>query len=498
MTDTYYAAIDLGSNSFHMIVARQTPAGIAITDRLRAPVRLAAGITNAGGITQDAQDRALQCLERFGQRLRELPSKHVRAVGTNALRQAKKATSFLRDAQDALGHRIEIIPGIEEARLIYLGVSHSIAEDRQRRIVVDIGGGSTECILGANYKPIERHSLYMGCVSYTQRFFKEGKITRANYNRAKIAAEQELQPLVQQFNAIGWKDAIGSSGTMCGIQEILEAEDWSRGCITLDGLEKIRETVLSQKDTSNISLRGLTKDRKPVFVGGLAIVDALMEIFQMTSLKTSKWSLREGLIYEMSAVSASATDIRNDTVEAMQSQYHVDVVHALKVEDTALHIWENVKESWGLDHETCGLLLRWASGLHELGLTIAYAGHHKHAAYLVEHCAMAGFSQNLKHQLAVMIRTHRRKFNLNHFDDLPHELRESTVRLALILRLSVLLHRARDPNMNVLPTVMVSGTTLQLSLSSSFVETHPLTMADLNDERVRLATADFELEFVSL
>ena len=225
----YYAAIDLGSNSFHMIVARRTGVGINVTDRLRSPVRLAAGLTEDGKLSSEAQERALSCLTQFGQRLRDLPATQVRAVGTNALRQAKKAVGFLEKAEKALGHRIEIIPGIEEARLIYLGVSHSIADDHRRRIVVDIGGGSTECILGSDYKPITRHSLYMGCVSYTKRFFPDGLLNRGNYERAKIAAEQEFQPLVQSFSNFGWRDAIGSSGTLCGIQEILEANNWGTG-----------------------------------------------------------------------------------------------------------------------------------------------------------------------------------------------------------------------------------------------------------------------------
>ena len=257
----YYAAIDLGSNSFHMIVARRTGVGINVTDRLRSPVRLAAGLTEDGGLSSEAQERALSCLTQFGQRLRDLPSEQVRAVGTNALRQAKKAGNFLEQAERALGHRIEIIPGVEEARLIYLGVSHSIADDHRRRIVVDIGGGSTECILGSDYKPITRHSLYMGCVSYTKRFFADGLLNRGNYERAKIAAEQEFQPLVQSFSNFGWRDAIGSSGTLCGIQEILEANNWGTGKITLEGLEHLREYILSQNEYQNFYQR--TYQRPP-------------------------------------------------------------------------------------------------------------------------------------------------------------------------------------------------------------------------------------------
>ena len=481
----YYAAIDLGSNSFHMIVARRTGVGINVTDRLRSPVRLAAGLTEDGGLSSEAQERALSCLTQFGQRLRDLPSEQVRAVGTNALRQAKKAGDFLEQAERALGHRIEIIPGVEEARLIYLGVSHSIADDHRRRIVVDIGGGSTECILGSDYKPITRHSLYMGCVSYTKRFFADGLLNRGNYERAKIAAEQEFQPLVQSFSNFGWRDAIGSSGTLCGIQEILEANNWGAGKITLEGLEHLREYILSQNEISKISINGLTKDRRPVIIGGLAIVDAFFEIFGIDSMKTSKWSLREGLVYEMSGASTSTTDIRNDAVAQMQEAHSVDKVHAIRVEDTALHIWKNTKDTWHLDEDENERLLRWASALHEIGLSISYAGHHKHAAYLIEHCAMAGFSQNLKHQLALLVRYHRRKFNRGAFNDLPSELRDRTVKLALILRLAILLHRSRDPHMDVLPDVLVAENTIQLKLDDEFLRHHPLTVADLDDEKAQ-------------
>ena len=495
-TDPYFAAIDLGSNSFHMIVARRTGTGITVTDRLRSPVRLAAGLTASGGLSVPAQDRAIECLTKFGQRLRDLPSSHVRAVGTNALRQAKKATNFLERAESALGHRIEVIPGVEEARLIYLGVSHSIADDHRRRIVIDIGGGSTECILGADYRPITRHSLYMGCVSYTQRFFPDGLISKENYTRAKIAAEQEFQPLVQSFSSIGWREAIGSSGTLCGIQEILEANNWSVGEINSFGIEKLRETLISQNEISKIAIPGLAKDRRPVIVGGLAIVDAFFELFGVDTMKTSKWSLREGLIYEMSGVSPSTSDIRNQTVTEMQSRYGVDRVHALRVEDTALHILKSVKATWKLTKTSSEMLLRWASALHEIGLAIAYAGHHKHASYLIEHCAMAGFSQNLKHQLALLVRNQRRKYNPNTFNDLPQELREETLKLSIILRLAILLHRARDPHMDVLPDVMVAQSTVQLTLDNDFLNTHPLTVADLTDEKSRLKSIGYQLEFV--
>ena len=492
----YYAAIDLGSNSFHMIVARRTGVGINVTDRLRSPVRLAAGLTEDGGLSSEAQERALSCLTQFGQRLRDLPSEQVRAVGTNALRQAKMAGDFLEQAEKALGHRIEIIPGIEEARLIYLGVSHSIADDHRRRIVVDIGGGSTECILGSDFKPITRHSLYMGCVSYTKKFFADGILNRGNYERAKIAAEQEFQPLVQSFSSFGWREAIGSSGTLCGIQEILEANNWGTGKISLEGLEHLREYLLSHKEISEISINGLTKDRRPVIIGGLAIVDAFFEIFGIDSMKTSKWSLREGLVYEMSGASTSTTDIRNETVTQMQEAHGVDKIHAIRVEDTALHIWKNTKDTWHLDEDENERLLRWASALHEIGLSISYAGHHKHAAYLIEHCAMAGFSQNLKHQLALLVRYHRRKFNRGAFNDLPSELRDRTVKLALILRLAILLHRSRDPHMDVLPDVLVAEDTMQLKLDDQFLRHHPLTVADLDDEKARLNALGFQLEFV--
>ena len=495
-TDPYYAAIDLGSNSFHMIVARRTGTGISVTDRLRSPVRLAAGLTPEGKLTVDAQKRALECLTKFGQRLRDIPPRHVRAVGTNALRQAKKSGEFLARAEAALGHRIDIIPGVEEARLIYLGVSHSIADDHQRRIVVDIGGGSTECILGADYKPITRHSLYMGCVSYTQRFFSDGLLSQSNYHRAKIAAEQELQPLVQSFSSIGWRDTIGSSGTLCGIQEILEAQGWSVGKITRPGIDKLRENLLSHNEITDIEIDGLNKDRRPVIVGGLAIVDAFFEIFGVESMKTSKWSLREGLIYEMSGAARSTSDIRNETVNQMQGRFAVDRVHALRVEDTALHIWKNTRDTWALNTDDAEMLLRWGSSLHEIGLAIAYAGHHKHAAYLIEHCAMAGFSQNLKHQLALLVRHHRRKFSLGSFHDLPPELSDTTIKLAVILRLSILLHRARDPHMDVLPDVMVAGNTIQLTLDKDFLSEHPLTVADLSDEQTRLGNIGYQLEFV--
>jgi len=293
------AAVDLGSNSFHMVIARVDHGGIQIVDRLREPVRLAMGLQEDGFLDEASQERAMKCLTLFGQRLRKFGAEQVRAVGTNTLRKARNSRKVLRQAREALGHRIDIIPGREEARLIYLGVSHGIAGAPARRIVVDIGGGSTELIVGDGFEPVSVHSMYMGCVGFTKEYFGDGKISRKRMKHAKLAAGLELQPVEKKLREAGWERAIGASGTIRSVARILKEAGWAHGTITAEGLGKLEQALLTAGRLDQLELRGLDADRRLVFAGGVAILSTLFERLDINEMWVSPTALREGLLYDM-------------------------------------------------------------------------------------------------------------------------------------------------------------------------------------------------------
>ena len=249
---TDVAAVDLGSNSFHMMVARVSPAGdLHVIDRLREPVRLAAGLDSGKHLTDEAAERALACLQRFGQRLRDLPPERVRVVGTNTLRRMKRSGPFIEAAEKALGHHIEIIAGREEARLVYGGVTHGMGRDHPRRLVVDIGGGSTEVIIGRGSKPRLMESVALGCVVHTQRFFGNGTISRARFRKARLAAHIELEFLQRRYRQAGWDMAIGASGTIRGVWRVMMSQGWCEDRLTRAGLDaaEIDREVAAEEDT---------------------------------------------------------------------------------------------------------------------------------------------------------------------------------------------------------------------------------------------------------
>ncbi|MGB5812644.1 MAG: exopolyphosphatase, partial [Polyangiales bacterium] len=314
------AAVDLGSNSFHMVIARFDHGSLQIVDRLREPVHLAAGLQKDGSLDQASQQRAREALARFGQRLRELGAGQVRAVGTNTLRKAKNSHDFLHEASDALGHHIEIIPGREEARLIYLGVSHGVAGAPARRLVVDIGGGSTECIIGDSFEPVAVHSLYMGCVGFTRQFFGEGKVSRKRFNNAKLAASLELQPVTASLRRSGWERAIGASGTIRSVAAILNEAGWAHGTITAEGLEKLGQAMVTAGRLERLELPGLDPDRRSVFPGGVAILSAVFDRLGIDEMWVSPTALREGLIYDMIG-RIQDEDPRDRTIAVLSKRY---------------------------------------------------------------------------------------------------------------------------------------------------------------------------------
>ena len=444
------AALDLGSNSFHLVVARVVGGIPQVVDRLRERVVLAAGLDKHDQLKPAAQDRALACLERFGQRLRTFEPDEVRAVGTNALRKAANAQAFLRRAQTALGHPVEIISGHEEARLIYLGVAHDVADDGGRRLVVDIGGGSTECIVGERFETHQVDSLFMGCVATTLAYFKDGELRKSAFEEARMAARLEIEPIERRYRALAWQQALGASGTILSIEEVLRENGWSRGGITAKGLERLRDALLRFRRVKDVRIKGLKDERAEVLPGGLAILTALFEGFGIQRMEVSQGALREGLLYDMLG-RIRREDVREQTIALFVERYHVDAEHVAAVERTALALLEQVDRAWGLGGEDHRRLLVWAARLHEIGVTLSYTGYHKHGAYLVANSDMRGFSREDQQRLAALIRNHRRRITDEHLDSLSDDVRKATLRLVLLLRLAVRLNRARSARATLLP-----------------------------------------------
>ncbi|MCP5152280.1 MAG: exopolyphosphatase [Ectothiorhodospiraceae bacterium] len=486
------AAVDLGSNSFHLVVARVSGGDVHVIDRLREPVRLGAGLDADKQLTPAAFERGLACLARFGERLRTFPREAVRAVGTNALRVARNGAAFLEEGEGRLGHRIEVIAGREEARLIYLGVAHSLAADRHRRLVVDIGGGSTELIVGEGFEPVHRESLFMGCVSMTERFFPDGKIDKVRMQAAELAARAELEPVETRFRAAGWEGAVGCSGTIRAIAGVAQAAGWCGEVLTRRALARVRKAAIDAGDIRALSLKELKDDRRPVFAGGLAVLTACFGALGIEEMAVSAMALREGVLFDLLG-RIRHEDVRDRTVRALAERHHVDLDQAARVERTAEVLRQQVANAWNLADEESEWLLGWAAKLHEIGLAVSHTHYHKHGAYLIANADMAGFSRREQGLLAALVRAHRRKLPSAVFDGLPSRARTNAQRLCLLLRLAVVLHRSRSPA--PLPrlhlTVSERGATLEFP--ARWLEAHPLTRTDFEQEARFLSGGGFAL-----
>ncbi len=498
----WLAAVDLGSNSFHLTIARIDQGQPRVLDRLRDRVALASGLDRDHRLSEEACGRALETLFRFGQRLREIPPGRLRAVGTYTLRRAKDTAQFLARAEQALGHPIEILSGAEEARLVYLGVAHNLPRHEGGRLVVDIGGGSTECILGQGFEARQTDSLSMGCVSYSRRYFPRGIVTAKAYDKAVLAARLELEPLKSGYRQAGWEQCAGSSGTILaidGILRALHAADAALGPgrsaaypgVTLKGIKRLAKLLLAARSMSALDLPGLAADRRDVLPGGLAILQAVFRALRIASMEVSEGALRDGVLYDLLG-RIQHEDVRERTVESLCTRYHIDRAQAERVESTALKLFDAVAGAWGLG-AVSRLELSWAARLHEIGLAVAYPGFHKHGAYLVTHGVMRGFSREEQDLLAALIRTHRRKISWGLLRSVRGRAPREVRALSVLLRLAARLNRSRADA--PLPTLAVRARTdrLELGLPGEWLAEHPLTRADLEDEAGLLARVDFEL-----
>lgn len=489
----WFAAIDLGSNSFHLLVVRHREGRLQVLDRHREMVRLAAGIDHDGYLSEASQQRALTSLSRFNERIRNIPRHNVRVVGTNALRRARNSADFVGRAEALLGRQIEIISGREEARLIYSGVCYALEDDEERRLVVDIGGGSTELILGSRARPRLTESLYMGCVTMSQAYFGDGRIRESSMRDACMAALRELEPVEAVFGGFGWDSVVGASGTILAVSETLLAQGWSQDGITLAGVDKLIRSMIKTGHTDLLDLEGLSQERRGVFPGGVAILRSVMDSLGLERLQVSEGALREGVVIDLLG-RFEHNDIRNDSIKSLAERFHVDMSHAARVKYTALSLYDQVAQDIGTDGFNYRDLLGWAAEVHEIGLDIAHAQYHKHGGYLLIHMDLPGFSQIEQRRVSLLVRAHRRKFPLDEFSVLEEKELSLFVLLACIMRLAVVLHRGRTEAAVAPVSLSVQDARIELTFLSDWLAHHPLTRLDLEQECEFLAETPFSLE----
>ncbi len=487
------AAVDLGSNSFHMIVGELRHGQLTIIDRLRETVRLSEGLRDRGDLARPAKERALQCLSRFGERLRDMRASSVRAAGTSTLRRARDSKVFLAEAEQALGHPIEVISGIEEARLIYSGVTHSMPPFDGLRLVLDIGGGSTELILGQAAVPRALESLHLGCVAVTERYFEDGRLTKAAFDKARLATRLELRPVKAFFRGSQDVQAIGTSGTIIATELVARELGITEGAgLTRAAVEELVLRVTDFGSIDRIAIPQLSERRAQVWPGGLAILVELLGVLRIERLQVSDGALREGLLYDQLG-RLQHEDARERSVAAMAARYHVDAQQAERVSATAAALLEQCKSEWNLESPLAAQLLNWASRLHEIGLDISHDGFQRHGAYIAENADMPGLPWTEQRCLAFLIATQRRQINLGACRRLPGSWRQKSLRLALLLRLAVLLNRSRSTEALPQFRLAVGKDTMTMQFPESWLEANPLTVADLEREQGYCRQAGYEL-----
>jgi exopolyphosphatase/guanosine-5'-triphosphate,3'-diphosphate pyrophosphatase len=483
------AAADLGSNSFHLAVGRVVDDQIYQLDSMKETVRLGSGLTEDKRLDVQAQERAIAALRRFAERLEGMPRGAVRVVGTNALRVAKNAPDFLRRAEKVLGFPIEVIPGREEARLIYLGVVHSLPLANHNRLVVDIGGGSTEFIIGNRLRPKAMESLYMGCVSYTGRFFGDGRIDRKAMKAAELAARENVETISARFEREGWREAVGSSGTARSIQDVLLRNGQSTHGITALGLAWLRDQLVAAGELRKVSLPGLREDRVPVLAGGVAIMSGIFAELDVREMTVAEGALRQGVLWDLLG-RVHHRDIRDVTVEQFAKRYHVDAVQAQRVCSLAQSLLRDLARE-DRDLEALAPFLEWACRVHEVGISIAQGAYHKHSAYILANADMPGFSRQEQARLSMLVLAQRGGLAKmrGEFEADPH-----MAQLALCLRLAVIFYRARRTLR--LPAVRASrrGRIFRLEIDAAWLAERSLIALALDAERAQWSSVGLALE----
>ncbi len=492
------AAVDLGSNSFRLAIGRVVEEGGTVqvypVDRLKETVRLAAGLKKDNTLDTATTAFAIEVLKRFGERLRSFDPDRVRAVATNTFRVARNVAEFLPTAEAALGFPIEIIAGREEARLIFTGVTHSLPFSPNKRLVVDIGGGSTELIVGRHFEPELMESLYMGCVSYSRSYFADGIIDAHTMKQAEIAARREIESIARRYRKSGWQEAYGSSGTSKALSAILTASGFSEQGITRRGMDKLKDRLIKAGTVERAQLADIKTDRMSVLPGGLAIMSAIFDELKIDVMHTADGALRVGVLYDLLGRDA-AHDKRDDTVMQFMTRYKVDRKQAARVKKTALSLFQAALPAPPpAGQEELSRLLGWTADLHEIGLSIAHSTYHRHTAYVLENADMPGFSKQDQSALALLALSHQGKLS-----KVQALVQHSEQWIAILcLRLAVVLCRRRE-DLAVLPLrVSVKGSSIIVRIDADWANDNPLTDFTLRAEESEWRKVGFTFELLQL
>ncbi len=489
------AAVDLGSNSFHMVVAQDQHGQLKVIDRIREMVRLGAGLSQSGELSRDSQERALECLQRFGQRLREMHADSVRVVGTNTLRLASNSTELIQRAEDALGHPIQVISGVEEARLIYQGAIQSLTGPDGKWLVVDIGGGSTEIIVGEQGKPLLMESVQMGCIGISERFFAGGGgvLEKKKFKKALVETRLQLQPITSAIKELGWEHAVGTAGTIRAVAELMRELGLSDQGITYKGINAVIARLQEAEYIEHAAFDSLAKERYPVFSGGIVILKAIFKELDIKRMVASEGGMREGLLFDL-AGRIHHRDTRDRTVYSLMRRYHIDFNHAARIKSTTLYLIDKLSGVWNVHSDLAYQFLTWAADLHEIGLDISHSRYHQHGAYLLNNADLPGFSWNEQRLLACLVGNHRRKINSTLIAQFPARWQEQVTYMIVILRLAVLIHRDRAPKKIPPVTIRDSQGNLEIQFADKWLEKHPLTVAELEREKAYLKVLNVNVD----
>lgn len=483
-TRSHHAAIDLGSNSFHMVVAQYDGHQLRMIDRLKEMVRLGGGIDRNGRLDPLVRERALACLARFGQRISGIGDLQARAVGTQSLRRLANPAEFLVVAETALGCPIDVIGGSEEARLIYLGVRHGTPTGDGRSLIIDIGGGSTELAVGSGEEPDLTESVSVGCVSVTNTHFRRGKISSERWSRAVEAIEDCLIESVQACRKLGWQRVIGSSGTMRAIAEMAANRAQDSSAFNRADIERLRGECLAAGRIDCIDLPGLSARRKPVIAGGLVIVEAIANALEIDRFETSSFALREGLLYDLIGRLDHA-DPRARSVAGMARRHDCDQSQAARVHDWLQAALEQIGDGWQITDPQRELAL-WAAQIHEVGRSVNHDHHQRHGAYLIAHADMPGFTRPEQQFMAGLVALQRGRIDATVFDWVPQRMSLTLGRLAALMRIAVTLARPRSDQAIPDFSLSVEEAALALGLPRGWLAAHTLSARGLKYQQRQL------------
>ncbi len=492
---TKIAVLDIGSNSFHLVVVRVISGTVQILHKLKQKVRLAEGLSEEGFLSEEAIRRGLDTIKLFEKSISGFDPDSVRIVGTYTLRKAKNSHKFIKAARKVISYPVEIISGQEEARLIYQGVAHTHNLQGQT-LVIDIGGGSTEFAIGANFEPKILRSLDMGCVSYTQRFFKNGKLTNKAFEQAITAAQQQLEKIEDKYLKLGWDTCIGASGSIESVMTMAcDKLDYCEHQLTLEQMERLQSYCVEKGELTALKLGEANEERRNVFPAGLAILIAVFRSLKIKHLEFSPSALREGVIYEMDE-SLHHNDVRERSVQSLATRYDVDTEQAGLVLDTCFNLYQQVKEDWDLVPDRVQSLLGWSALLHEIGLHIHSRGVQKHSSYILQHADMHGFNAEQQTFLSMMVRFHRKKIKLAELPELTQFRQIELLQCLILLRLSVLLNIKRQSNFVPDVRIEVDDHSIQLTFPNGWLAEHRVISADLEQEQYYLNNIGFKLTVV--